>query len=296
MINAQTENTDSNGEVVTSLTVYESYTISSGLEAISFSPIYDTGEALSARSPIIIEAERLVRATDPPCLLVVGGNPSIYFSHTNDVDHALSVPLTYSELNSIYSVTGQAVPPESFAPGASGFAVPESYFVQGAGLAGVWKFLGQRIVISGEPEFCTDRGVPGECVPIDSSTLRTPINRTKEVVIKLVQRSLAAAKAGRWKGSNGQFSVPFLKRGATVIAAMEKLFPSSTKQNFVCPVTPLSCTTHRVNKKALLKVFSNIFKGPLPRGLEQIVADSGKHINAFKRELKKVPERYTTCR
>jgi hypothetical protein len=296
MINTQVENTDTNGQVVESLIIYEHYTISSGLEAISFSPIYDTGEALSARSPITIEAQRLVSSAEAPCRIVVGGSPNIYFSSTNESDHVLSVPLTYSELNSIYSVTGQAVPPESFSSGTSGFIVPEEYFRQGEGLTGVWKFLGQNITLSAQPEFCTDRGVPGECSPIDPVTLRAPINHTKDVVIRLVQRSLAAAKAGRWKGSNGSFSVPFLKRGAAAIALMEKLFPSSAQQNFVCPVTPLSCTTYRVSKARLINTFSSIFKGRLPRGLESIVANSDKEIANFKRQIKKVPDSYTSCR
>lgn len=296
MINAQSENTDSNGEVTANLVITDDYTVSSGLGAIAFPAITDSGANFGAQSPVVIEAQRLVQSGEVPCRIVIGGLPNIYFSSLNSTESALTVPLEYTELNSIYSVTGAAVPATTFAPGASGFAVPEEYFKQGDTLMGVWKFLGQSITISPNPEVCTDRGVPGECRPIDPVELRSPFEYTRRVIIKLTQQAVDAARAGRWKGSKGKFSVPFLARGAGALAEMERAFRDSNDQNFVCEVTPMSCTTKTVPKKVLMRAFRSIFEGKVPRGLEHISARSEKEIAAFDKRLKKLPNTYTSCK
>jgi hypothetical protein len=296
MINAQTESTDSNGEVTASLVIDQDYTVSSGLDAISFPPVTDSGANFGAQNPVILEAQRLVQSGEAPCRIVIGGLPNIYFSSVNSTETALTVPLEYTELNSIYSVSGEAVPATSFAPGTSGFAVPEEYFKNGDTLMGVWKFLGQTVTVSANPDVCTDRGVPGECTPLDPAMLRSPFEYTRRVIIKLTQQANDAAKAGRWKGSKGQFSVPFLARGAGALAEMEKAFRDSNDQNFVCEVAPMSCVTKTVPKKQLLKAFKRIFEGKVPRGLEHIAARSPKEIAAFEKRLKKIPTTYTSCK
>jgi hypothetical protein len=213
----------------------------------------------------------------------------------NVTDHVLSVPLTYNQLNSMYSLTGQATPPESFTSGTSGFSIPEEYFTQPQGLVGVWKFLGQNMTLPTTLSACSDRAVPGACTPLDASVLRGPIEYTRQAISNLVLKSLAAARSGKWKGSGGKFSIPFLNRGAAAIALMERSFPYSTQQNFVCSVTPLSCTTVHVSKPQLIKAFSKIYDKNMPKGLQTLVANSEKEVAAFKKELKKVPDSYTAC-
>jgi len=193
------------------------------------------------------------------------------------------------------SVTGQAIPPEDFAPGTSGFSVPESDFKSGASLTGVWRFLGKDITVTNDLQICTDRGAPGACDPLDPTQLRSPFDYTRRVIVKLTQLSLAAARSGRWKGASGQYSVPFLSRGAKALAFMEKTFRDSKGQNFVCEVTPQACTVKRVPKAALEKAFMGIFQGRVPRGLEHIAQRGPQERLLFRRELRKLPERYVTC-
>jgi hypothetical protein len=136
-INNQTEITDSEGRFVTSLENSTLYTVSSGLTGISFNPILETGASLIARSPVTIEGHRDISPEDDPCRILINGDPYVYFSLNNVADSTLSVPLSYSSLNQILSVTGQPVPPENFPPGTSGFSVPESSFSGPSGLTGV---------------------------------------------------------------------------------------------------------------------------------------------------------------
>jgi hypothetical protein len=287
--------TDANGQFSASLENSTLYSIASGLEAISFTPLYETGSQFAARSPVTIEATRLITQAEDPCRLVIGGTPHIYFAATNLTDRTLTVPLTYTELNSIFSVTGEAVPVDSFAPGTSAFSVPETYFTSGTSLVGVWKFLGQSITVSSSLQVCTDRGVPGSCDLLDPARLRGPFEHTRRVILKLANLSIAAARAGRWRGTDGRFSVPFLSRGARALVAMEKAFKESKSQNFVCEIVPKSCLLKRIPKTELRRAFAQIFAGKAPRGLEHISNLSKREISLFQRELEKLPASYVTC-
>jgi hypothetical protein len=295
MINATTASTDVNGEINTALIQTENYTVSTGLEALSFPPLYDSGAGFAARSPVVIEAERLVTSVESPCRILIGGAPNIYFSSRNSTDRTLVVPLSEALMNSIYSVSGEAVPADSFAPGTSGFAIPESHFQEGAGLRGVWKFLGLEIPVPSAPDVCVDRGVPGECAPIDSAILRSPFEYTRGVIIKMARQAIAAARSGRWRGTGGGFRIPFLTRGSVALATMEKAFRDSKDQNFTCEITPQSCITKRVPKREMRAAFKKLFEGKVPQGLEHITARKDKELAAFERYLKTLPNSYTSC-
>jgi hypothetical protein len=298
LVNSQVVTTDVNGEATATINQTQSYAITTGVEAIAFTPLYDTGSNFAAQSPITIDAARLISSTQQPCRVVIGGAPNIYFTSVNQTDHPLTVPLDYPGINSMYSVTGQAVPQEVFAAGTTGFAVPEEYFDTGSGLglSGVWKFLGQDITINAEPPVCSDTGVPGECQLLDPAALRSPFEYTKKVILKVTRASLDAARRGKWKSTNGKFSVPFLSRGAAALALMETVFRDSSGQQFVCEVTPMSCELRAVPKKKLVKAFSTIFAGKLPPGLSHIGASAKKEVKDFEKFLKKVPDRYTSCK
>ena len=287
--------TDENGEFVASVENSTFYTITSALEAISFTPLYETGGQYAARSPVTIEANRLISSAETPCRVSIGGTPNIYFSSTNSTDRTLTVPLTYNSLNVMYSVTGEAIPPESFAPGTSGFSVPEQYFTSGTSLTGVWRFLGQNVSVTNSIQVCTDRGMPGSCEELDPALLKSPFNYTRRVILKLTNLSLAAARSGRWKGTSGKYTVPFLARGAKALATMDRAFRNNIGPSYVCEVTPRSCTSKRVPKAEFMKAFAQIFSGSVPRGLEHISAMSKRELALFQRELRKLPDRYVKC-
>jgi hypothetical protein len=294
-VNTDTLVTDSEGKIVTPLDKEALYTITTGLEAIAFDPILGTGDSLSLRSPVTIEARRLITSPEDPCRVFIDGTPNVYFSSVNTTDRVLSVPLSYSSLNQILSVTGQAAPPEYFAAGTSGFSVPESYFTDGVTLRGVWKFLGQDITVKPDIRICADRGIPGACQLVDPARLRIVIEFTRRTILRLTTESIDAARSGRWKPDGGGFRVPFLSRGARALADMQRFIPRSQEQAFACEIVPLSCTVAKVPKRALLKSFSLIFSGKIPKGLEHISRQSKREMKAFERLLKKVPDSYVTC-
>lgn len=295
MINATPVTTDENGELLASLKTTHMYAISSALEAISFPPIADTGANFNARSPVLLEAERLVRSVGTPCRILLSGAPSIYFSTLNKTDRTLTVPLTMSDMNSLWSTSGQGAPPETFAPGTSGFTVAEEVFGPPSGLAGVWKFLGQEVKLAAAPDVCMDTGVPGACEVIDVSVLMRPREYTRELIISLARGAVAAAKSGKWKGSNGKFAVPFMIRGAQAIAKMDRLTQIVDGNHFVCDVTPMSCVRKSVPKGALKRVFSTVFAGKPPRGLEHLYSRAPREMKSFERLLAKLPNSYVTC-
>jgi len=294
-VNAETKVTDSEGLFTASLDNSTLYTVSTGLAAISFDPILETGGALAARSPVTIEAQRRITSAEDPCRILINGVPHVYFSSNNLTDQTLTVPISYTALNQMLSVTGQATPGENFAPGTSGFSIPESHFTSGTTLMGIWKFLGQEITVTPDLKICADTGVPGQCEVIDPTVLRSPFEYTRSTILKLTNLSLAAARSGKWRGTSGRYSVPFMSRGAKALAYMEQAFRNSSGQNFSCEVVPMSCSVHRVPKKELTKSFARIFEGRVPRGLEHISRRSKKEVAAFNRFIKKLPESYVKC-
>jgi hypothetical protein len=294
-VNTETKITDTNGQFTATLERVSYYTISSGLEAISFTPLYDTGTNFALQSPVPISAGRLISSASDPCRVVVKGYSQLYFSTINLSDHILTVPLEYQGINSIYSQTGQATPPEDFAAGASGFWIPESHFSQGSTLAGVWRFLGQDVQVASDPQFCVDVTVPGGCQPVDATVLAMPFEHTRKVVSKLMAISVASTKRNSWNVSQTATASPFLARSAKAIAMMGRLAKDSSRHNFVCEVTPMSCKATKVSKTALRNAFANIFKGPMPPGLGSQKNLVKKETAAFESVLKKVPVQYSSC-
>jgi hypothetical protein len=160
---------------------------------------------------------------------------------------------------------------------------------------GIWKFLGQEISVTPDLKICADTGVPGQCEVIDPTVLRSPFEYTRTTILKLTNLSLAAARSGKWRGTGGRYSVPFMSRGAKALAYMEQAFRNSSGQNFSCEVVPMSCAVHRVPKKALTKAFAQIFEGRVPKGLEDISRRSKREIAAFNRIINKLPDSYVKC-
>ena len=195
----------------------------------------------------------------------------------------------------MWSVSGQAVPGEVFAPGSSGFAVPETHFAQGATYSGVWRFLGQEVVVNSTPSVCTDTALPGACDPLDTAILTMPREHTRKLIMSLVGKSLAAAKAGKWKASNGKYAVPFMSRGSKALAVMTSVMPIRSGQYFKCQVISSSCVRKSVPKARLRKAFASIFAGTPPRGLQHLYKQSKSEIRKFDKVLARVPNSYAWC-
>jgi hypothetical protein len=294
-VNSETKITDEQGEFTAPLENSTLYAISTGLGAISFDPILETGGSLATRSPVTIEAQRLINSAAEPCRILIDGVPNVYFSSINATDQALTVPLSYNYLNRMYSVTGEAVPNETFAPGTSGFSIPEQYFTSSTTVTGVWRFLGQSVTVTPNLQVCADQGMPGDCEPVDPALLRSPFEYTRKTIVRLTKQSLAAARAGTWRGTNGKFIVPFLARGARSLAYMERAFRNANEDMFSCQVVPMSCKVERVPKRELAKAFAKVFVGRVPRGLEHISRRAPQENKAFARLLRRIPDRLVRC-
>ena len=161
---------------------------------------------------------------------------------------------------------------------------------------GVWRFLGQDITVRPDLQICSDRGVPGQCEAIDPALLRRPFEYTRQTILRLTELSVAAARAGKWKGNNGTFSNPFLSRAARTLAYINRVFRNSVDRAFACEVVPMSCSVERIPKKELAKSFTKIFVGRVPRGLEHIARRSKTERPNFQRLLKMLPDSYVKCK
>lgn len=71
--------------------------------------------------------------------------------------------------------------------------------------------------------------------------------------------------------------------------------PYDKNQKYYCQIVAASCTRRVVPKRELVKAFSGIFAGQLPKGLDVLVKKSKKEIAACRRQLKKLPSSYTEC-
>jgi len=221
---------------------------------------------------------------------------NLYFGTLNTTDRTLSVPLEYQSLNSIESVTGGATPEELFAPGSSGFAVPETNFVGTTGLYGVWKFLGQVIPIPTEPEVCSDTGVPGECRGISDTQLLKPFEYTRRAVIRMVTEANRAARINKWRTDNSaKFSKAFLRRSAAILAKMKRELVRSNGNKFVCDVGPMACTHVRISSTTLIRSFSTLYDIKFPRGLEHLAKLRKREVTGFKALLGSTPLDYFVC-
>jgi hypothetical protein len=193
------------------------------------------------------------------------------------------------------SVTGGATPAEIFASGSSGFAVPESEFVRQDGLYGVWNFLGQSVPIPLSPDVCADTGVPGECSVITDTELLRPFDYTRRAILRLAAEATRIARAKGGRSAGASYSKAFLRRGAAVLATMQREIIRSKGDKFICDVAPMSCTTVRISQPKLIKAFSSIYDVKLPRNLEHLRKRQAREVGDFEKFLIGGTREYIVC-
>lgn len=296
MVNATAQITDDNGAIAVSMSTGQYYAISSGLSAISFAPLYDSGVNFINRGDQVIEASRLVSVVGPACKVIVDGVSNVYISTYNSTDVTHVVPKIY-KANRIYSVTGGAVPPDYFPPGTSGVALAERHFTQSGGLTGVWNFLGQSVAITNDIKMCADTGSPTECQIVD---LRTPIDATRSMVLNLSAVAAKVAKRTSSKTLKGKLVTAFLTRGANALAAMQYQIAATTKgTTYTCAARPAStCTSFSLTKykQVAMASYTKLFARPLPTGLESVPRMAAVEGRKFKTNvLDKLPDTVWYC-
>lgn len=296
MVNAQAQITDDNGAIAVSMNTGQYYAVSSGLSAVSFAPLYDSGVNFINRGDQVIDATRLVSVVGPACRIDVGGVPNVYIATNNSTDVTHVVPKIY-KANRIYSVTGGAIPPDFFAPGASGVTLPEQHFSQGSGLTGVWNFLGQSVEIASDIKMCADTASPGECQVID---LRTPIDATRSMVLRLSQVASSVAKKTSNRSLKGKLVSAFLTRGAKAIVALRyEIAPTTKGTTYTCAAKPaVTCTSFSLAryKQVAMASYTKLFARPLPSGLQSVPRMASIEGRKFKTNvLDKLPESVWYC-
>jgi hypothetical protein len=299
MVNAESQVTDDNGSIAVSMDAGKYYAISSGLSAVTFDSLYDSGANFISRGDKVIEATRLVSVGGPACRILVGSVPSIYFTTVNQTDMTHTVSRIY-KANRMYSVTGGATPPDYFAPGTSGFAVPEVEFTQNGALTGVWSFLGQSVNVSSDLNMCADTGAPAQCSVVTKAELRAPVDYARAVVIRFTKLATSLAKKGLLKKSQGSYAATLLGRGASILAAMQKaLAPAMTGTAYVCDAQPASsCKALSLKsfKTTAQRNFARLFAKPIPRGFESIAKAGPQEGRLFKsNSLDKLPDEVWIC-
>jgi len=299
MVNAQSQVTDDNGSISVSMDADTYYAISSGLTAVTFDALYDSGANLISNGDMVIDATRLVSVAGPACRVMVGSVPNIYFTTVNQTDTTHTISRMY-QANRMYSVTGGATPPDYFAPGTSGFAVPAVEFSQNGTLTGVWNFLGQSVNVSDDLKMCADSGIPTQCSVVARTELRGSIEYTRGVVIRLTKLATFLAKKGRLKSAQGSYALMLLGRGASILAAMQQaLAPAQKGTAYVCAAQPAaSCTltSLRTFKAVAQRQFGRLFAKPFPRGFEPIAKRGIPEARLFKSSsLDKLPDEVWVC-
>ena len=235
----------------------------------------------------------------PPGQIMTDGVKNIYFTTDNSTDDTKVVSRAY-KANRMYSVTGGAAPPDYFAPGTSGFTVPEGEFAQNGSLNGVWYFLGQSVLVTSDLPVCADSGTPVQCTTISQAQLRVPVDYTRAMVMRLTKMAFTLAKKGKWKGLSGSFATPFLSRGAAAMASMQKTLAGiSTGPVYACDSQPAaSCTQVSLTgfKRIAQTNFGRLFAKPVPRGLESITRLGAQEGRAFKTKvLDQLPDQVWVC-
>jgi hypothetical protein len=296
MVNAQAQITDDNGAIAVAMNTGQYYAISSGLSAISFAPLYDSGVNFINRGDQVIEATRLVSVVGPACRVMVDGVPNVYISSYNSTDVTHVVPKIY-KANRIYSVTGGAIPPDFFPPGTSGVAIAEQHFTQDGGLTGVWNFLGQSVTIASDIRMCADTVTPNECQVVD---IRSPVYATRTMVLKLSEVAAKVAKRTKSKVLKGKLVGAFLTRGANALAALQYQIASTAKATtYVCATKPApTCTSLSLAryKQVAVASYARLFSRPLPIGLESVPRMAASETRKFKTNVvDKVPESIWVC-
>lgn len=287
--------TDMTGQVTLRLPSSGYVSVSSGLPVISFTPLADLAINFSARSPVVIEAERLVQPQPNICQVLVGDEEHVFFPYENVTDTAMSVPLQYHLINRILSPRGEAIPPEIFAPGlaGNGFSLPKRYFDTGAGLAGVWEFIGTQNYVPAQLNMCADQGAPA-CELLPPTSFDQVFNYPRALVIKLTNASIKLGKLGRWK-ARGNYRGPFFSRGGKALAQIREIMNALGGDNYQCNTPQPQCRTVAVPKAELMRAFKVIYTGSVPSGLKSLKKTEKRETAAYERIVNALPDTVTKC-
>lgn len=270
--------------------------VSSVLPVIEFTPFYDTAGNFAARSPVVINARRLVEPLPGICSVVVGSEEHVFFPYENLTDQTMSVPLRYNLLNRVLSPSGAAEPPELFAPGmvGNGFSIPKRLFSNGTGYAGAWQFIGTTNLIPQTLSVCSDTGTGPSCDRLSDLSLQRLFDHPRGLIVRLGDASVKLAKQRKWKPS-GNARGPFYTRGVKSLAKIRALMNRLAGPNYMCPTTPPQCRVMPIPKAEFMSAFKIIYTGSVPKGLLSLKKTEKAEVKKYQAILRSLPDQVTKC-
>jgi hypothetical protein len=258
-----------------------------------------------------LEIEVIGRITPEPICRTFSadGNEEILrFPYTNRYSEELEV--ASQQLNTLWSPSGEPVPPRTFvnsdstfATGYYGFEHPISEFTwrdaQGREyVSALWRILGAEQSVESLKDdlmWCTASGEFNGCIEFSAEATGRPFAQATSTMSKL-SRSAAKAKAkGLWR-PKGKLRIPYYERAAQALSAIRRILNGLPPNRYICAgATPPQCVTATYPKAELLQEFDHFLKVKLPKGLQHLVRLYPAERKAFIAELNKQPDRYVSC-
>jgi hypothetical protein len=291
--------TDERGRIEQIVESDSAVRIESGLPAVRFDPIEQTGRYLERISPLDVSAVLLVSplgAWAGQCEVLVGETRSVYLQYVNFSIDALEVPgggMNYFEGN------GAVLAESIFAPGQAGFTVPLNNFFNGKSYQGTWELLGQRVPLRFPLSVCTDTGLAGECELVNSRTFRPLRKFARESFENYkghIQYVLNSHRYGREERQKiERWQKAFRDRGEGILGGIRAQIAKLHTPVFYCASPPPQCTEVLLHRPRLTKLFDRMVPRYVPREFSQLRGVAQRDRKTFARLLKRLPAVYQHC-
>jgi hypothetical protein len=299
VVNGTPEITDEMGEVRRVFISKAPVRIESGLSAVIFDPVVDTGLGLEMQNPVTIAATVLLSpyASDATqCEVIVGRQRSVFFRYVNYSAMGLQVPV--GGMNT-FLTSGEAVPETLFAPGLNGFVTPLDSFFNGYDYDGTWVFLGKTVPLQFPLPVCTDSGTGADCRVITARELKKIRDFFKSVVQRyndtadelLAHRrvdDLTWERARRWR-------YDFRERSDRLLTSVTRRLRRILPPVFFCGEPPPQCRVKTFPHPVLHIYFDRLVGRSPPYLLAELAKKSKRDRRRFRALLSKYPQVYHRC-
>ncbi len=273
--------------------------IESGLPAVYFDTIVDTGLGLETQHPVTIAATVLLSpygGDATQCEVLVGQQRSVFLRYVNHSSMGLSVPL--GGLNSFFT-SGDAVPETLFAPGLNGFVTPLDRFFKGGAYTGSWVLLGRTIPLQFPLPVCTDSGAGSDCRVITARDLRKIRvlfasivehynDKADQVLARARGNDDTRERARRWRS---EFRERSDKLETAVVQRLRRIQPPV----FFCGEPPPQCATKTFPQPVFQILFDRLIGRRPPYPFSELVKMNKRDRRRFRTLLSKYPQVYHRC-
>lgn len=299
VVNGTPEVTDERGEFSRVFVSKAPARIESGLPAVVFEPVVDTGLGLEMQNPVTISATVLLApyaADATQCEVLVGRQRSVFLRYVNYSDMGLEVPV--GGMNS-FLTSGGAVPEKFFAPGLNGFITPLDTFFNGYDYDGTWMFLGKTVPLQFPLPVCTDSGAGSDCKVITARDLKKIRDLFKSIVQRYNDKAdellrhrrgddITWERARRWRYDLRERSDRLLN---SVTRRLRRIQPPV----FFCGEPPPQCRIKTFPQPVLNIYFDQLLGGRPPYPLAELRDNTKRDRRRWRILLSKYPQVYHRC-